>query len=94
MHAWITVSGAIARASSIATSTSCLRSSMVSDHHSAIPLVSHSIECSEVADAVAHQRAVRVLVDVVTVAAAERRVQRVPDPMQPACGGPVLRVTC
>ena len=43
VHAWITVSGAIARASSIATSTSRLRSSIVSDHHSAIPLVSQSI---------------------------------------------------
>ena len=43
VHAWITVSGAIARASSTATSSSCFRSSMVSDHHSAIPLVSQSM---------------------------------------------------
>ena len=44
VHAWITVSGATARASSTANSTSFLRSSSVSDHHSPIPLVSQSIE--------------------------------------------------
>ena len=45
VHAWITTSGFTARASSIAYSTNFLRSSIVSDHHSAIPLVSQSIEC-------------------------------------------------
>ena len=48
----------------------------------------------EVADAVAHERAVRVEVDVVAVGAAERRVQRVTDPVQAAFGGPVLGVPC
>ena len=43
VQAWITVPGAIARASSTAISSSRLRSSMVSDHHSAIPLVSQSM---------------------------------------------------
>ena len=88
VHAWITVSGAIARASSTATSSSCLRSSRVSDHHSPTPLVSQSMSWREVADAVAHQRAVRVPVDVVAVATAERRVQRVADAAQPTARGP------
>ena len=44
VHASITVSGLTARAASMATSSSFLRSSMVSDHHSAIPLVSHNME--------------------------------------------------
>ena len=48
----------------------------------------------EVADAVAHELAVRVVVDVVAVGAAERRVQRVADPVQTARGGPVLGVPC
>ena len=48
----------------------------------------------EVADAVPHQRAVRVVVDVVAVGAAERRVQRVADAVETARGGPLLRVTC
>ena len=45
VHAWMTTAGSIARASSIAISVSLLRSSIVSDHHSAMPLVSHSIGC-------------------------------------------------
>ena len=48
----------------------------------------------EVADAVPDECPVGVEVDVVTVGAAERRVQRVADAVQTARGGPVLRVTC
>ena len=43
VQASTTVSGAIARASSTATSSKRLRSSIVSDHHSPTPLVSHSM---------------------------------------------------
>ena len=49
---------------------------------------------AEVADAVPHERAVRVVVDVVAVGAAEGRVQRVADAVQTTGGGPLLRVTC
>ena len=43
VHACMTVAGATMPASSTATSSRRLRSSMVSDHHSPIPLVSHSM---------------------------------------------------
>ncbi len=48
----------------------------------------------EIADAVAHQRAVRVPVDVVAVTTAERRVQRVADPAQSTARGPFPCVLC
>ena len=44
----------------------------------------------EVADAVPHQRAVRVVVDVVAVGAAERRVQRVADAVETTGRRPIL----
>ncbi len=43
VHDWITTSGFAARASAIATSRSCLRSSSVSAQNSDKPLVHHSI---------------------------------------------------
>ena len=45
VHAWTTVAGAARRVSSMATSTSRLRSSIVSDHHSPTPLVSQIMAC-------------------------------------------------
>ena len=45
----------------------------------------------EIADAVPHQRAVRVPVDVVAVSAAERGVQRIADSVQATASSPFLR---
>jgi hypothetical protein len=45
VQAWMTTSGLAERPSSTAISSSFFRSSMVSAHHSAMPLVSHSMAC-------------------------------------------------
>jgi hypothetical protein len=45
VHAWMTMSGLLPRASAIANSSNCFRSSMVSDQNSPTPLVHHNIGC-------------------------------------------------
>ena len=45
VQAWMTTPGLTERPSSMAISTSFFRSSRVSDHHSPMPLVSHSMAC-------------------------------------------------
>ena len=93
VQAWTTTSGFGPAALLDCDLQQRFRSSIVSDQNSAMPLVHHSIGCLQFADAVAHQRPVRVPVDVVAVLAAERRVEAVADSAQRGTC-PVARVAC
>ena len=84
--------GVDARASSTATSSKRFRSSMVSDQNSRDAAGHPQHRVPEITDAVAHQCAVRVPVDVVAVGPAERRVERVADSPQGA-GAPTSRAS-